>query len=576
VKGKFRDVECYGDIVLRTKEVYSTEKWFKETDKYYDWQCVPILNDEGEPILIMERIKDVTINKLYEKALRDSKERAEEASRFKTKFIANVAHEIRTPMNGIVGIIDLLEDIKLSNKQKEYFNMLRYSAERLSIIINDVLDISKIESGKLEIRKRIFSMSQLLNDVERYFRIQAEKRNLKLSFFSDSSVPDALYGDADKLNQVLFNLLSNAIKFTEKGQICVNVEAARKSQELVIIKFSIDDTGIGIPQQQISRIFDDFYQVDSASTRKHGGSGLGLPISKKIVELMGGNISVESEYGKGSSFLFELSFRIAKQNERKEGSLDNANERPSKVLQELNVLVVEDENINQQIIKSFLERENCTVTAAANGKEALNILSRQCFDIILMDIYMPEIDGFELAKTIRESENSSSSYTQIIAITASVTKETKIENTGALIDSFITKPFTKQQLCKAIADTLDEYNKKGAYDLNPILKTLDGNQQLLADIINEIISTKYQEEFLGEIERYAKENDFENLAKQIHKFKGSISHFQVKSLNDILIELKECCIRQEFNLIHPLIDKLKCEYENLRSYLMEYERNKRL
>lgn len=576
VKGKFNNAECYGDIVLRTKEVYLTEKWVQETDKYYDWQCVPIFNVEGETILIMERIKDITINKLYEKALRESKERAEEASKFKTKFIASVAHEIRTPMNGIVGIVDLLDDTQLTNKQKEYFNMLRYSAERLSIIINDVLDIAKIESGKLEIRNRIFSISHLLNDIEKYFRIQAETKNLKLSFFLDSAIPDALYGDADKLNQVLFNLLSNAIKFTAQGQICISAEAASKRQELVLIKFSIDDTGIGIPQQQTGKIFDDFFQMDSASTREYGGSGLGLPISKKLVELMGGNIAVESEYGRGSSFSFEISFKTVEQNERKEGSLDNINENPSKILPALNILVVEDENINQQIIKSFLERENCTVITAANGKEALNIISRQCFDIILMDIYMPEIDGFELAKIIRESENYNDSYTPIIAMTAATTKEATKENAESGIDSFIAKPFTKQQLCKAIADTLDKLHKKDAYDLRPILNILEGNQQLLIDIINEIASTEYQEEFLGKIERYAAEGDFENLSKQIHKFRGSISHFQIKPLNDVLSELRECCKKQEYSLIYSSIDKLKYEYENLKSYLMEYDKNKRL
>ena len=573
---KLHDESTYFKDSIKKGEFVRKDTQRKRKDgKLIDFSFLgyPILSN-GEQVGVYGIYTDITEKKRYEEEIKTAKYKAEEASKFKTKFLANVAHEIRTPMNGIVGIVDLLDDNQLSSEHKEYFEMLRYSAARLSIIINDVIDIAKIEAGKLELRQETFHLNKLLNDIQKYFKIQAEKKDLILKLNVDTTIPDFLLGDPDKLNQVIFNLLSNAIKFTNQGSIHIDVILDKRSAEDVEVNFSIRDTGIGIPKEQADNIFCDFYQLDSASTKKCRGAGLGLAISQKLVHLMGGHIMVESEYGKGSNFHFTVKFKnISSQDQEIKILVDDKTNDYFEANPAINVFLIDDEIINQQITRRFLEKKKCKVTIANNGKEALQIMNKQSFDIILMDMYMPELDGFELVKVVRQTEKELGKYTPIIAITAAVMDDVNKLYSSTGIDDYIPKPFKKEQLYSAIEKALYNQKKNMRYDLSPLLAALEGDNELLDDIIKEFTSKEYEVEIFGKIEIYRENNELEGLKRHLHKFKGSISHFHVASINNTLRELSVSCKKQDIAYLKQLVSRLRSEYLDLKDYLIEYVKN---
>ncbi len=568
IRSRFADDDHYAAKAIETKKTYAIESWFSDTDQYFYWRCDPIFDEDGELILIVERIRDITEKKKYEEQLKNAKLKAEEASKFKTQFIANVTHEIRTPMNGIVGIIELLEDTQLSDEQKEYFQMLGYSANRLSSIINDVLDISKIEAGKLELRNVTFNIRKLLDEAARYYKIQAGKKGLDLSCRIDPDIPDFLIGDPDKLNQVLFNLLSNAVKFTDIGQIDIDVSVVHKDINKLSVNFRISDTGIGIPKEKIKHIFEDFYQLGTVNEGKYSGTGLGLSISRKLIQLMGSDIVVDCEHKKGSEFSFVIVLPVPQIQVELENNNKNSMKDSLGVLPGLNVLVVEDDLVNQRILKGLLEINKCNVTMAANGKEALKILEKRIFDIILMDIYMPEMNGYDTAKIIRGSEALTGKYTPIIAITAAVQNEDRQKYISAGIDDCIAKPYGSDRIYSAIAGVLKNKCKTSVFNLGSLVDRLGGDYELLNDIIEEVVSSKYEKEFFGGIESYVKDKDLEKLSSHIHKFKGSISHFQAESIDEVLSDIKGKCKNQDFPAIEKLCERLKLEYERLKECLI--------
>lgn len=572
LKSKLPSVDCYGMKVIDTLKVLSFEQWVSDTNQYLEWHCSPIFDEDGELVLIVERIKDITENKRREEELRNAKTKAEEANRFKTQFVANVAHEIRTPMNGIVGIIDLMDVNQLSNEHKDYFQLLRYSADRLSAIVNDVMDFAKIEAGKIEIRNERFHFAKLIEDVGKYFSVQAKNKSLRFELNIDSGIPNALIGDVDKLNQILFNLLSNAIKFTDQGFIKLEIHGLEKATDAITVKFSVRDTGIGIPKEKLSCIFDDYVQIDSASTRKYGGTGLGLAISKKLVEHMGGSIAVESAFGIGSDFFFVLKFNIVEdQNCQKNNSEAYGKMDEFSILAGKNVLIIEDESVNQKILSELLKKSQCRVVLAANGVKALEQLNKQRFDLIMMDIFMPEMDGLELARIIRRNEKSTGGYTPIIATTAAVMNDERVQYSTVGIDECLPKPFEKENLYATIIKILINSRKKD-YSLKPLLEFLDGNQKVLEDIIDEVVSDRYQKEFIGKIEWFINNGDKDGLMKQLHKLKGSLSHFQLDSINNLLVQLKEHGGSLDFESCKLVLAELKNEYLSLREFLFAYNK----
>jgi signal transduction histidine kinase len=357
------------------------------------------------------------------------------ASKAKSQFLAYMSHEIRTPLNSIIGIADLLSQSELGESQTQYVKTILNSGEVLLAIINDILDFSKIEAGKLELESIDFCLAELGKSLNYLFIAQLKHKKLDYKFTIDPKLPKFLKGDALRLKQILINLIANSIKFTEYGGIHITVQALYFSPNLRI-KFNVTDTGIGIPKEKITSLFQAFTQVDSSTTRKYGGTGLGLQISKGLVELMGGSISVTSENGKGSSFIFDINLAKGSQPKVDKSKIV----RSTLAISDVHILVAEDNKTNQLVISAMLKKLGYSFHIFDNGKEALQSLNKHKYDLILMDCQMPELDGLKATSQIRMQEK----WTKlpIIALTAGATDIEKNECIKVGMNDFLSKPIT--------------------------------------------------------------------------------------------------------------------------------------
>lgn len=348
--------------------------------------------------------------------------KAEVASQVKSEFLANMSHEIRTPMNGVLGTTDLLLSTDLTAKQRQFVRIINKSGETLLNIINDILDFSKIEAGKLEIDIRPFNLPDLISTIVDLFRDRANEKGLLLTANVDAQIPLVLLGDSGRIRQIIVNLLSNSIKFTHQGKIELKVALLKKENSTLILHFEIKDTGIGLSPEQQDTIFDAFSQADTSTTRQYGGTGLGLSISRQLTELMEGKIGVESTPGRGSCFWFTTNLHIIAGKELKEfQELSKSRGKVALVPHfSSHVLVAEDNLTNQIVVEGMLEQLGCTVDLAANGLEAVKAAARLHYDLIFMDCQMPEMDGYEATRTIRNQENQTTTIQSvpIVALTA--------------------------------------------------------------------------------------------------------------------------------------------------------------
>lgn len=371
---------------------------------------------------------------------------ARDAIRLKSRFLANISHEIRTPLNGIFGMIDLLQSTPLSTEQQDYAQTLRESASALLPIINDILDLAKMEAGKLRLERKPFSLAVLSTQIAALFEKRAHAKGLRFLAEIPPSLPENAIGDANRLRQILSNLLDNAVKFTEQGDVIFRVSIEQESPDQVGVRFTVSDTGIGIAGEQLDRIFESFTQGDGSASRKYGGTGLGLAISKHLVELLGGHIAVTSTPGEGSTFWFgiglEKSARPAPEEIRVSAPTPLSNPGG---LRSLRVLIAEDNELNKKLSLRLLGKLGIEAEAVSDGRQAVDAVSKKAFDMILMDCQMPEMDGFEATAIIREKERNHR-HTPICALTANAMDGDRERCLAAGMDDYLCKPIGLDQL----------------------------------------------------------------------------------------------------------------------------------
>lgn len=374
---------------------------------------------------------------------------AEDANRAKSDFLANMSHEIRTPMNAVIGLSHLCLQTMLTDRQRDYVSKIHYSSRALLDIINDILDFSKIEAGRLELEKANFNLHTAMANIDSLVGHMAREKNLTFEISVAADIPKFLLGDATRLRQVLLNLASNAVKFTNAGSVNILAQLHRLDQNEIELKFTVTDTGIGLTEEQITHLFQPFTQADSSTSRKFGGTGLGLVICKRLVQMMGGNIWIESQPGQGSNFNFTATFGIGHETTNAEENAMALRANAQQNLQGKHVLLVEDNPFNQQVAKELLENIGMHVTIAFNGQEALQELNRKAFDIVLMDVQMPVMDGYEATRHIRINPSLSSQC--VIAMTANAMPEDRQRCLSAGMDDFLTKPIMPEQLYQTLA-----------------------------------------------------------------------------------------------------------------------------
>ncbi|MCK5058457.1 MAG: response regulator [Candidatus Aminicenantes bacterium] len=498
----------------------------------------PILNNQKEITHFVAVKGDITERKKLDDDLRQAKEEADMANRAKSEFLANMSHEIRTPMNAIMGMIYLLGRTKLSKKQGDYLDKIQSSAKNLLGIIDDILDFSKIEAGKLVIESIDFDLDNVLEYLSNTIGIKSREKRLELVLNKAKDVPIHLVGDPLRLNQVLLNLTNNAVKFTDSGKIVVITELVKKAKKSVTLKFSVKDTGIGMTKEQIARLFQSFSQVDSSTTRKYGGSGLGLSISKALVASMSGDIWVESEPGKGSTFFFTARFglQVGKKKDRKTTTLSSIE---LESIRGVRILLVEDNEINRQVAVEILGNEGIQVTTAANGLEAVQEIKqavlRKGFDIVLMDLQMPVMDGYEATKEIRKIR--SFEKLPIIAMTAHAVKEVRDKCLNSGMNDYITKPVDPKKLYSVIIRLIrpevtmtisrkkrkekTEKPKKSSIpeiNLEAGIKHVAGNKELYIKLLQKFRG-KYSS-FINELKKMLDSEKKKDAIRLAHSLKG--------------------------------------------------------
>jgi PAS domain S-box-containing protein len=413
----------------------------------------PYVNEHGRVTKLYGAIVDITDRKLAEQELIRAKELAEQAAVAKSQFLSTMSHEIRTPMNAVIGFTNLLIQQNPTPQQLEYLNVLKFASDNLLVIINDILDFSKIEEGKITFEMIDFSVEELLDNLRLSLLQKAKEKGLQLKLLIDKDLSEQIVGDPVRLAQILTNLITNAIKFTSKGKVIISALLANRDEQRTAIDFEISDTGIGIAEDKIDIIFERFTQASADTTRKYGGTGLGLTITKRLIELLGGNISVESKPGKGSTFKFRLSF--------KNGSKEFINvkkrraAKPMESLKGIKVLIAEDNDINIMLIGQFMKMWEVDYDIVLNGLAAVEQAQLKNYDMIFMDLQMPEMDGYEAAFAIRNLPGEKYKTIPIIALTASAMLDIKERAFEAGMTDYISKPFQPEELHRKI-----QYYKK--------------------------------------------------------------------------------------------------------------------
>ena len=557
---------------------------------WIDISIMPIYERDGRISHFAAIERDITMRKSFETELVRSKEMAMAANEAKGDFLANMSHELRTPMNGVIGMAGLLKDMHLSEEQRDVVNMIRSSGESLLMLLNDILDFSKIEAGELTLEETPFDLNSCLHQTIRLLEPMVKEKPVKLSYSYSPTAPNYVIGDQARIRQIITNLIGNAIKFTGEGYIKLDVSSRRISDRRSELHFRIDDTGIGIPPDKLEHIFEKFTQADASTSRKYGGTGLGLAICTRLVEQMQGMIGVDSVQGQGSSFWFSVPFEtlsaeaISQMEREKEAARQNREQNASGGFGKARVLVIDDHPINLVFAKKLLEKFGVgTVDTVDNGAGALDMMVEGRYDLVLTDCQMPEMDGYEVAREIRNRERDGKKSIPIVAMTANAMVGDREKCLDAGMDDYISKPVNEGRLLEVLSTWLKHKMGEGPQASAPIQNTVIESNEMADDAPVDMEHLRMmigddpddQAEIIAMFIDLTAESlqllteqyeDAEEWKKTAHKMKGSAANFGAN-------QLMELCMEAEFGFEAPRAQKEKiymaiaAEFARAESYL---------